>query len=68
MNRRKLRKYKENHLPFVYQQRKGYVDDLLGGPYLLCVHLEAMTGLLAELHDGFCGNDTGGLSVAHKIC
>ena len=30
-----------------------------GGPYLLCLHLEKVGELLAELHDGVCGNHVG---------
>ena len=30
------------------------------GPYLLCIHPEASKLLLEELHEGICGNHTGG--------
>ncbi|KAL4606351.1 hypothetical protein ACB092_09G096800 [Castanea dentata] len=36
------------------------------GPYLLCVHPEAMETLLEELHEGICGSHTGGRSLAHR--
>lgn len=36
------------------------------GPYLLCVHLEAVEVLLEESHEGICGSHTGGRSLAHK--
>ena len=36
------------------------------GPYLLCVHLEASELILEELHEGICGNHTGGRSLAHR--
>ncbi|XP_075663198.1 uncharacterized protein LOC142632734 [Castanea sativa] len=36
------------------------------GPYLLCVHPEAVEPLLEELHEGVCGSHTGGRSLAHK--
>ncbi|XP_075650056.1 uncharacterized protein LOC142620585 [Castanea sativa] len=36
------------------------------GPYLLCVHLEAMKPLLEELHEGICGSHTSGRSLAHR--
>ncbi|XP_075662927.1 uncharacterized protein LOC142632392 [Castanea sativa] len=36
------------------------------GPYLLCVHLEAVEPLLEELHEGICGSHTGGRSLAHR--
>ncbi|XP_075659222.1 uncharacterized protein LOC142629123 [Castanea sativa] len=35
------------------------------GPYLLCVHPEAVEPLLEELHEGVCGSHTGGRSLAH---
>ncbi|XP_075640679.1 uncharacterized protein LOC142612475 [Castanea sativa] len=36
------------------------------GPYLLCVHPEAVEPLLEELHEGVCGSHTGGRSLAHR--
>ena len=36
------------------------------GPYLLCVHPEASESLLEELHEGVCGNHTGGRSLSHR--
>ena len=36
------------------------------GPYLLCVHLEAVKPLLEELHKGKCGSHKGGRSLAHR--
>ncbi|XP_075655290.1 uncharacterized protein LOC142625539 [Castanea sativa] len=36
------------------------------GPYLLCVHPEAVEPLLEELHEGLCGSHTGGRSLAHR--
>ena len=36
------------------------------GPYLLCVHLEAMEPLLEELREGICGSHTGGRSLSHR--
>ena len=35
-------------------------------PYLLCVHPEALELILEELHEGICGNHTGGRSLAHR--
>ena len=37
-----------------------------GGPYLLCLHLEKVNELLAELHDKVCGSHVGGCSLAHQ--
>ena len=36
------------------------------GPYLLCVYPELTESLLEELHEGICGNHTGGRSLAHR--
>ena len=36
-----------------------------GGLYLLWLHLEKVNELLAELHNGVCGNHVGGRSLAH---
>ena len=36
------------------------------GPYLLCVHPEALEPLLEELHEGICRSHTGGRSLSHR--
>ena len=36
------------------------------GPYLLCVHPEAIELILEELHEGICGSHTGGRSLSHR--
>ena len=36
------------------------------GPYLLCVHPEAIEVLLEELQEGICGSHTGGWLLAHR--
>ena len=36
------------------------------GPYLLCIHLEAVEPLLEELHEGICGSHTRGRSLFHR--
>ena len=38
----------------------------LGGPYLKCLTPEQGQYVLAELHEGICGNHTGGRTLAHK--
>ena len=37
-----------------------------GGPYLLCLRLEKVNELLAELHDRVCCSHVGGRSLAHQ--
>lgn len=36
------------------------------GPYLLCMHLEAVEPLLEELHEGIRGSHIGGRSLAYS--
>ena len=36
------------------------------GPYLLCIHLEAVELLLEELHEGIYGSHIKGRSLSHK--
>ena len=38
----------------------------LGGPYLKCLTLEQGQYVLAELHEGICGNHPGGRTLAHR--
>ena len=36
------------------------------GPYLLCIHPEAVELLLKELHESICVSHTRGRSLSHK--
>jgi len=36
------------------------------GPYLLCIHLEAVKPLLEELHEGICGSHIRGRFLSHR--
>ena len=36
------------------------------GPYLLCVHPEALELLLEKLYEGIYGSHTGGRSLSHR--
>ena len=38
----------------------------LGGPYLKCLTPEQSQYMLAELHEGICGNHPGGITLAHR--
>ena len=38
----------------------------LGGPYLKCLTPEHSQYVLAELHEGICGNHLGGRTLAHR--
>ena len=47
------------------KEQKLYTRSYIG-PYLLCVHLEAVEPLLEELPKGICGSHIGGKSLAHR--
>ena len=36
------------------------------GPYLLCIHLEALKLLLEELYEGICGSHIGARCLSHR--
>ena len=36
------------------------------GPYLLCIHPEALELFLEKLHEGIYGSHTGGRSLSHR--
>ena len=36
------------------------------GPYLLCIHPEAIELFLEELHEGICGSHTGDRTLSHR--
>ena len=38
----------------------------VGGPYLKCLTPEQSQYVLAELHEGICGNHPGGRTLAHR--
>ena len=38
----------------------------LDGPYLICLTAEQGQYVLAELHEGICGNHPGGRTLAHR--
>ena len=46
--------------PKVVQERS------FSGPYLLCIHPEAVELLLEELHEGIYGSHTRGGSLSHR--
>ena len=50
---------------WLFEDQKLYKRSFFG-PYLLCIHLEAVELLLEELHEGICGSHTGGRSLSHR--
>ena len=67
MNRRMLRRYKRKLARFWLSIEKRLYQRSFGGPYLLCMHLEAMTQLLAKLHERIYGSHIGGRSLAYRV-
>ena len=50
---------------WLFEDQKLYKRSFFG-PYLLCIHPEAMELFLKELHEGICGSHTGGRFLSHK--
>ena len=50
---------------WLFEDQKLYKRSFCG-PYLLCIHPEAMELLLEELHDGICGSHIGRRSLSHR--
>ena len=50
---------------WLFEEQKLYTHSFFG-PYLLCVHPEAVEPLLEELHERICGSHIGGRSLSHK--
>ena len=53
------------HRFWLFEDHKLYKRSYFG-PYLLCIHPEALEILLKELHEGICGSYTGGRSLSHR--
>ena len=50
---------------WMFEEQKLYKHSY-SGPYLLCVHQEAVEPLLEELHEGIYGSHKRGRSLAHR--
>ena len=50
---------------WLFEDQKLYKKSF-SGPYLLCIHLEAVELLLKELLEGICESHIGGMSLSHK--
>ena len=50
---------------WLFKDQKLYKRSFFG-PYLLCIHPEAVELLLEELHEGICGSHIGGRSLSHR--
>ena len=59
------------HKVRIHSARFSMVDGQLykrsiGSPYLMCLTPEQGQYVLAELHEGICGNHPGGRTLAHQ--
>ena len=59
-------KVRRNALCYWLSEEKKLYKRFYSGPYLLCVHLEAMEPLLEDLHENIYRSHTGGGSLAHR--
>jgi len=59
-------KVRRNAPQFWLSEDQNLYKRSFSGPYLLCIHPEAVEPLLEELHEEICGNHTGGKSLSHK--
>ena len=50
---------------WLFEDQKLYKRSFFG-PYLLCIHPEAIELLLEELHEGICGSHVGGRFLPHR--
>ena len=50
---------------WLFENQKLYKRSFYG-PYLLCIHPEAVELLLEELHEGICRSHSGGRSLSHR--
>ena len=59
-------KIRRNASQFWLSEDKKLYKLSFSRPYLLCVHPESLKLILEELHEGICGSQTGGRSLAHR--
>ena len=50
---------------WLFEDQKLYKRSFFG-PYLLCIHPEAIELLFEELHEGICGSHAGGRFLPHR--
>ncbi|XP_075669907.1 uncharacterized protein LOC142639643 [Castanea sativa] len=50
---------------WLFEDKKLYKRSF-SGPYLLCIHSEAVEPLLEELYEGICGSHISGRSLSHR--
>ena len=60
-------KVRRKALRFWLSENQKLYKRSFSGPYLLCVHLEAVELIPEELHERICGSHTGGKSLSHRV-
>ncbi|XP_022852274.1 uncharacterized protein LOC111373911 [Olea europaea var. sylvestris] len=66
-SRSEARKLRRRAAHFVLQEGTLYKRGF-ASPLLRCVGGEEATYVLREIHEGICGNHSGGMALAHKKC
>ena len=56
---------RKTHRSWLSEDQKMYKRSF-SGPYLLCVHPEAVQPLLEELYEGICDSHIEGRSLSHR--
>ena len=65
-NKSKANKVQRKTPQFWLSKNQKLYKRSFSGPYLLCIHPEAVELLLEELHEGICGSHTGSRSLSHR--
>ena len=65
-NKSKADKVRRKAPRFLLSEYQKLYKKSFSGPYLRCVHPEAIELILEELHEGICGSHTRGRSLSHK--
>ena len=63
----KANKMRRKALRFWLSENQKLYKRSFSGPYLLCVHPEAVELIPEELHERICGSYTGGKSLSHRV-
>ena len=59
-------KVRRKALRFWLSENQKLYKRSFSGPYLLCIHPEAVELILEELNEGICGSHTGGRSLSYR--
>ena len=59
-------KVRRKALRFWLSENQKLYKRSFSGPYLLCIHPEAVELILEELNEGICGSHRGGKFLSHR--